>query len=170
MLADGPPPSVTAAHNLLTDLTLGQMLALFATAAIVFGIVRKINPVMHRLNDMLDDWNGEKARPGVPERSGVMERLSEQDAVLATLRHRIEPLVDETAKGNHLEVLARLDAVAEHHADCDSRMERIEHLLNRHLREAAAWVHAVDRATAERGFETPPWPNLPDDEHGGNPT
>lgn len=40
----------------------------------VFVVSRMRKPYM-RLSNMLDDWNGEVARPGVPGRKGVMVRL-----------------------------------------------------------------------------------------------
>jgi hypothetical protein len=179
---DPPHPDVTAEHDLITDITVGQVVAALVTIAVIIGFIRKINPIMHRLNDMLDDWNGEKARPGVPPRKGVMERLGDQDVQLTengqrVARHEIDvsthldriskdlkPLVDTHAKGNHQEVLTRLDAIASQSEHCGVKIQHLERLLNRHIREARAWVSAVDRSTAEQNIATPPWPSLPDDE------
>jgi hypothetical protein len=165
------PPDVLADHNLLTDLTVGQIIALVGTIGIIIGFFKKINPIMHKLNDMIDDWNGRSARPGKDAEPGVLERLKTteqtltgQNEVLSTLRHKVEPIVDETQAGNHAEVLARLDSLVHHNETCGKHLSRMEKLLNRHIRESRAWVNAVDKATAERDFVTPPWPHLPDDE------
>lgn len=37
----------------------------------------QVAPVVKQLIDFLDDWTGEPARPGVPARSGVMDRLAQ---------------------------------------------------------------------------------------------
>jgi len=172
------PPSAISQHNLLTDLTLGQLLAIIATLAVIAGFVRSVNPIMRRMNDMLDDWNGQKARPGHDAEPGVMEHLKMVDGVLADqnvvlieqnealshLRKKVEPLVDDKAAGNHREVLRRLDHISGHNAQCGVHMDRIERLLDRHVRESRTWVAAVDKATKARGFEAPPWPDLPDDD------
>lgn len=143
-----------ADHNLLTDLTVGQLLAVFASVVLIIGLIRKVNPVMKKLNDMLDDWNGERARPGVPERKGVMESISD-------LKTQVEPIVDDKAEGNHQQVLDRLHEinllVTTNHGD----LKRMRDLLDQHIRESKAWVESVDKATAEKDFQTPPWPHLP---------
>lgn len=158
LLYEESPPGVQQAHNLLTDITVGQLLAAALTLLVIIGIARKINPVMRKLNDMTDDWNGEDARPGVPGRKGVMESI-------ADLKSQVEPITDPKAEGNHQEVLLRLceinRLVTTNHGD----ITELRRLLGRHIRESQAWVAAVDKATAERDFVTPPWPDMPDDPH-----
>lgn len=162
-------------HNLLTDLTVGQILAVLTTLLVIIGFIKTFNPIMHRLSNMLDDWNGEPGRPGVPERKGVMQRLgaqdeainevrtgqSEQDEVLSHLRKKVEPLVDETMAGNHQEVLHKLDEIVGTTHDCGTHLSRVEHLLHRHIRESKQWVQAVDEKAREVDFIVPPWPDLP---------
>ena len=138
-------------HNLLTELTVGQLLGILATVGVIVGIVVKINPIMHRLNELLDDWFGEKPRPGVKGRKGVMERLSDQDAAIS----RIDPIVNPSAEGNHEEVLRGL-------ADNRHQLRRIERLLVRHIRESKVWVGEVTSKAKESDFDVPPWPNLPE--------
>ena len=170
-LNDVLPPGSTSEHNLLTDLTIGQLLAVVATLVVIIGIVRSVNPIMHRLNDMLDDWNGEKQRPGVPGRKGVMERLEDQDEVLSNqdevlshLRKKVEPLVDDAAEGNHQEVLHKLDEISSSAHVNAHHLTRVEKLLKRHIRESKQWVQEVDEKAAERDFRVPPWPDLPDED------
>lgn len=45
-----------------------------AVAALAKG-VRWVRTLLRRVNDFLEDWNGEAARPGVKARPGVMTRL-----------------------------------------------------------------------------------------------
>lgn len=152
-----------ADHDLLADLTIGQLLAVIGTLAVIIGIVRKIHPVMKRLDEFMDDWFGQKARPGVEGRPGAMQRLSDQDEVLSHLRKKVEPLVDETAAGNHKEVLNKLEEISGTTHKNAAHLHNVEHLLHRHIRESRAWLVEVDKATAERDFKMPPWPDLPDD-------
>ena len=42
---------------------------------VAFPVVRKVWKLLKRLADFLDDVNGEDARPGVPARPGLMERV-----------------------------------------------------------------------------------------------
>jgi hypothetical protein len=151
-------------HNLITDLTIGQLLGIIATLIVIVTLIRTINPIMKRLNNLLDDWFGEPPRPGVPERKGVMQRMEDQDEVLGHLRRRIEPLVDETAEGNHQEVLRKLSEIHESSNANNSRLRTVERLLHRHLRESRSWVQQVDKAAAEVNFQMPPWPTIVDEE------
>lgn len=58
-----------------------------ATSAVgtVAGMAALIAPRLRRLNYIFDDWNGEAARPGVPRRPGVMERLEQIEEKLNTM-------------------------------------------------------------------------------------
>lgn len=42
---------------------------------VMIGMIAWMTRQMHRVSQMLDDWRGTEARPGVPRRPGVMERL-----------------------------------------------------------------------------------------------
>jgi hypothetical protein len=58
---------------------LGQVagaLAAVAGLALLFSKgIRWMLRTLRKINDFLDDWNGEAPRHGVPERPGVMTRL-----------------------------------------------------------------------------------------------
>lgn len=41
--------------------------------------------------DFFDDWRGQPARPGVPARAGVMQRLADFDSRLANVEHELNP-------------------------------------------------------------------------------
>ena len=41
----------------------------------VWGLIKKVWPLLRKLGDFLDDVAGEPARPGVPARAGLMERV-----------------------------------------------------------------------------------------------
>ena len=42
---------------------------------VVVGLIKKVWPLLRKLGDFLDDVAGEPARPGVPARAGLMERV-----------------------------------------------------------------------------------------------
>lgn len=85
-------------------------------AFLVFGFFgikgyKLVAPTLRRFRDFLDDWGGEDARPGVPERLGVMARLDR-------IEHELHPnsgksLRDQT---NRLET-----ALTDHLATCPGR-------------------------------------------------
>ena len=41
----------------------------------LYKMWRILRPIAKKVDEFFDDWNGEKERPGVPGRRGVMERL-----------------------------------------------------------------------------------------------
>lgn len=46
---------------------------------------------MKKINDFLEDWRGEDARPGYPGRPGVLERLVKLEEHAATTTHEVTP-------------------------------------------------------------------------------
>ena len=42
---------------------------------VVWGLIKKVWPLLKKLSDFLDDVAGEPARPGVAARAGLMERV-----------------------------------------------------------------------------------------------
>ncbi|MGW2074300.1 hypothetical protein ACWCPK_38690 [Streptomyces sp. NPDC001953] len=75
-----------------TLLTVGGLLtALVGVAAAVWRVVRAGLRFFHRAELFMDDWYGEPARPGVPGRPGVMERVSGIDDRLTRVEHELQP-------------------------------------------------------------------------------
>lgn len=74
---------------LILWLTIGP-----AAAAVAVGIWRLLLAV-HRLfskvDEFIDDWRGTDSRPGVPRRSGVMERLD-------NIEHELKPNSGESLR------------------------------------------------------------------------
>ena len=52
--------------------------------------VRRLLAVARRVDEVVDDWTGTPARPGVPERLGVMARLATVEEHLAEVRGQLE--------------------------------------------------------------------------------
>lgn len=56
----------------------------------VLGIVAWVARQTHRLTEMLTDWRGTEARPGVSRRPGVMERLEKIESDVSTVKKLAE--------------------------------------------------------------------------------
>lgn len=67
---------------------VGRMAIIIAGITALIGAVMGIARTGKRLAHFLDDWFGEEARPGIPARPGVMERLE-----------RLEELANRAAEG-----------------------------------------------------------------------
>lgn len=62
----------------------GALVVLIKAGAWVFRTWR-------RINEFLEDWNGEEARPGWPKRLGVMERLVDLETHAQAIVHEVQP-------------------------------------------------------------------------------
>ena len=79
-------PAVDAA------LVWGGALSLLAgLGTVAWRVIRGGVRLGHRVNQFIDDWQGEPARPGVPERPGVMERVSRIEERLSRVEHELHP-------------------------------------------------------------------------------
>lgn len=87
-------------------LTIGAIAAaLTAITVLVVKVGRPAVRMVGMLGEFLDDWRGASARPGVPARAGVMERLAELERATAELR--------PNAGRSMADVVHRIDARAE---------------------------------------------------------
>lgn len=60
---------------LLEGVSLLDMVIIISAIGAVLAGVKWVLPAARRVSDFLDDWNGEKSRPGHPGRPGAMARL-----------------------------------------------------------------------------------------------
>ena len=74
------------------------LVALIVLIIVLIAFVRVVWPVLKRWADLADDLLGEKARPGVPARPGLMERMASiegeqkrQAVDLALVKHEVLP-------------------------------------------------------------------------------
>lgn len=78
-----------------TLIDLGKMaaaVAAFATVALFAAKgVRWLLSALRRVNNFLDDWNGEPARPGVTATPGVMDRLARLESKVVEVRDEVKP-------------------------------------------------------------------------------
>lgn len=65
--------------------------AAVATFALLGVIARLLWRLGRGLGQMLEDWRGQPARPGVPAKPGVMERLAQVEENLTDIRHEVKP-------------------------------------------------------------------------------
>lgn len=76
-------------------------MSVFAIAGIVLGALaavgaawKVLKPVLlavRRISHFFDDWFGEAARPGVPDRPGVMKRLADMQTDIDKIKHEMWP-------------------------------------------------------------------------------
>jgi hypothetical protein len=80
------------------DLAVTWSVAAAAIVGLAAMIWRGARGIARKLDHILDDWAGEEARPGVPARPGIVERISrmEERQVLAgerldRIEHELQP-------------------------------------------------------------------------------
>ena len=107
-------------------------LATLLTALGVIGryIVRPVSRTVRKLERLVDDWQGTEARPGVPARPGVMERLTAQDEAISAVRQQVLPNGGSSLR----------DAVDQTRA----RVEDMDGRLSRHMDEARVRDERID--------------------------
>lgn len=66
------PPEVQA---FLEGVSLWTLAMWGVGIVMVWGLIKKVWPLLKKLSDFLDDVAGEPARPGVAARAGLMERV-----------------------------------------------------------------------------------------------
>lgn len=70
-------------HGFFIDIDM--LVPLCSTIGILGGFAVWLRKLMRRLDNLLEDWNGSPARPGVPRRAGVMERLEKIETDVAVI-------------------------------------------------------------------------------------
>jgi len=64
---------------------IDMLVPLCSTIGVLTGFGVWLRKLMRRLDNLLEDWNGSPARPGVPRRAGVMERLEKIECDVAVI-------------------------------------------------------------------------------------
>lgn len=117
----------------LEGLSVWTVIAWGAAAALVWGIVRKVWPLLKRLADFLDDVMGEEARPGVPARLGLMERVMRVEHELfpnsgKSLRDQTNRMEQKLDRDN-----ARIDELTE---QLDEHITKSNQIINKLSKES----------------------------------
>ncbi|PYC83465.1 hypothetical protein C7C46_09030 [Streptomyces tateyamensis] len=69
----------------------GAVVALAGVLALVWRGTRGLRLLGRRVGEVVDDWQGTDARPGVPAHPGVMVRLGAIEDRLAAVEHEMRP-------------------------------------------------------------------------------
>jgi hypothetical protein len=84
--------------QLIAGLTGWNITGILAVLTALGALARKVWPFGRKLVHFIDDWFGEPARDGVPERAGVMARLAtidehaqRTDERLDVIEHELKP-------------------------------------------------------------------------------
>ncbi|MEU0181388.1 hypothetical protein ABZ312_09385 [Streptomyces sp. NPDC006207] len=86
--------SVDATGNGLVDAILlwgAVAAALAGLCAVAWRVVRWAVLLGRRINQFIDDFYGEEARPGVPARPGLLERVGSMEERLGSFQHELYP-------------------------------------------------------------------------------
>ena len=57
----------------------------------VWRLVRAVRRVLHRVEEIVDDWQGVPGRAGVPARPGVMQRLDGLERAVVAIADEMRP-------------------------------------------------------------------------------
>ncbi len=82
----------------LADMTVADVLGVFLLLVTVYVLIRKIYPISRRFMHLIDDLGGEAARPGVPARPGLMERVASVEQASHETRERLETVETATSQ------------------------------------------------------------------------
>ena len=156
-------PSDVNLPDFVETITIGNIITWITLVAGIVVLVRKVTPAMKKLSDTLDDIQGERARPGVPARPGIMERLATQDVSLMNITDKLE-----TAVTNHALVMDQLGHMAAtqkrygKQIDRNSRnVARVETMLLQHIHDSQVWIADLGRSADHYNFKVPDWPQRP---------
>lgn len=87
--------------DLFGDLTIAQGLTWIAALVAFVLLVVKIWPLLASFKDFMDDVKGEAARPGVPARPGLMERISRMEDRSETTGSKVDAMSISLAQVRH---------------------------------------------------------------------
>lgn len=71
----------------------GVVTAVGILAGAAYEVIKIAKRFDRKFDEFQSDWNGTEARPGVPGRAGVMERLSLIEVAQTDTRHRLDEVV-----------------------------------------------------------------------------
>lgn len=141
-------------------ITVGNLVTWLGLAFSVWLILKKMAPIVKKLADTLDDFHGEKERPGVPARPGIMERLGNQDKTLGEIAGKVETMSQShiTMLSGINELKGRADQNARGITRGARRTRRVEVMLMQHIHDSQIWIADLSRNAEAYNFKVPPWP------------
>lgn len=121
--------------DFLTPAGVGLLTLIVAIAY----LLRKLWPVIHGFTNLMDDWRGEPARPGVPARTGVMENVSLLRAEVEVVRNQVQNSHRTNFRDDLDNVEYKVDEVYKQIGSLNSKLD--EHIsITAERRETAAEV------------------------------
>lgn len=69
----------------------GFVVLIGAAVAVIVKGFRWVFKTLRMVNEFLEDWRGEEARPGYHKRPGVMERLVNLEEQVQAVVHEVQP-------------------------------------------------------------------------------
>jgi hypothetical protein len=149
--------------DFVETITVGNVITWISFIIAVVVVVRKITPILKKLSNTLDDIQGERARPGVPARPGVMERLGNQDVALADIGDKVSHMA-----GNQAVVVKSLEDLKDRANTnfriarrADRNVTRVETMLLQHIHDSRVWIDDLGRSAEHYNFKVPDWPTRP---------
>lgn len=143
--------------------TIGNVITWLAFLGSVYVVIRRIAPVLKKLSDTLDDIKGEPARPGVPARLGIMERMEKQDLMTVDIRKKLEHMDNNAV--NTAKEIQRLSTVQHRNVrnvdKTNRQVKRVEAMLIQHVHDSKIWIADLARNAEHYNFKVPDWPVRP---------
>lgn len=116
------PPEV---QGFLESISVWTLIGWVTAAVILYGMLRKLWPLLKRLSDFLDDVGGEPARPGVPARPGLMERVQR-------IEHEVFPNSGASMRDAINRTERKVTEVQEKLANDDKRIRHLDQIARKH--------------------------------------
>ena len=89
------PLDMLGAVAIASAVVWGVVLVRKAWAEVVLPIVHRIRTTAQRVEQVMEDWSGRPARPGVPAQPGVMVRLADYDERIIGLTNALSEGADD---------------------------------------------------------------------------
>lgn len=109
----------------LADMTVADVVGFVLILVALYVILRKVFPVSGRLVHLIDDLAGEAARPGVPARPGLMERVASVELAVREVREKVV-VVDGRLDVVEFATAQLLPNNGSHLADAVNRVEKTQ--------------------------------------------
>lgn len=144
------PPGL---QTFLAGITLADIITWLIAAGVVWAGVKWVVPFIKKSIDFFDDVAGEPARPGFPERPGLMSRMATVETALAQVKHEVLPntgtsardAIDRTEKAV-TDLQSGMDDV---HSKLDNDNQRITGLSDRLEEHITQSTQIINKLTKE---------------------
>lgn len=91
-----------------SHIDVGIVVGLITIIGALVALVKWSYSLFRAIDSLLEDWNGEPARPGVPGRLGVMERLDSIEKKVNSAAFNSQPNHGTSAYDEHTRLLNQI--------------------------------------------------------------